>query len=124
VDAQLEPATGPDGSTHLLPARVLLGTAAALLALTALTVIASRVNLGPFNVVLALAIAGLKASLVAAFFMHLRYERPFQTVILLSAVFFAVVLIGLVAFDTTQYQPDLRAAEAAAKAKGAGGPAR
>lgn len=95
---------------HALPARVLLGTAAALLALTAITVVSSRLDLGPFNVVLALAIAALKASLVAMFFMHLRYEHRFQSVVFVGALFFVVVLVGFLVFDTTQYQPDLRAA--------------
>jgi len=105
--------------THVVPAKVLLGTGAALLALTVATVVTSRIDLGSFNIVLALAIAAAKASLVAAFFMHLRYERPFQTVVFVAAFFFAVALVGFVAFDTVQYQPDVREARAAAKA-GAG----
>jgi cytochrome c oxidase subunit 4 len=95
---------------HVLPARVLLGTAAALIALTVVTVVTSRVDLGPMNVVLALAIAALKASLVAMFFMHLRYEHRFQSVVFLGALFFVVLFVGFVVFDTTQYQPDLKAA--------------
>jgi cytochrome c oxidase subunit 4 len=95
---------------HALPARVLLGTAAALIALTVVTVVTSRVDLGPMNVVLALAIAALKASLVAMFFMHLRYEHRFQSVVFLGALFFVVLFVGFVVFDTTQYQPDLKAA--------------
>ena len=95
---------------HALPARVLLGTFAALVALTVATVVTSRLDLGAFNIVLALAIAGLKASLVAMFFMHLRYEHRIQSVIFLSGVFFAVLFVGFVVFDTMQYQPDLRAA--------------
>jgi cytochrome c oxidase subunit 4 len=98
------------GGTHVLPAPVLLGTAAALLTLTAITVAASRLDLGGFNVVLALAIACFKASLVALFFMHLRYEGRFKALVFLSAAFFAAIFIGLVVFDTTQYQGDIRAA--------------
>jgi len=99
-----------DGAPHVLPARVLLGTFAALVTLTVVTVITSRLDLGPMNIVVALAIASLKAALVAAFFMHLRYEHRFQTVIFASGVFFAVLFVGFVVFDTTQYQPDLDAA--------------
>ncbi len=99
---------GAGAAPHPLPASVLLGAAAALIALTAITVTASRIQLGPFNVVLALAIAGLKASLVALFFMHLKYGKRFLAVVFLSAVFFAVLLVGFVVFDTTQYQPALR----------------
>ena len=103
-------------ATHVLSPGALLGTAGALVGLTALTVVTSRVDLGTFNVVLALAIAGLKATLVALFFMHLRWEGRFQAVVIAGAIFFAVLLVGFVVFDTTQYQPQIRAAAAAARA--------
>jgi cytochrome c oxidase subunit 4 len=103
------PAPHP-AAPHVLSPGVLLGTAGALFALTALTVVTSKIQLGPFNIVLALAIAGLKATLVALFFMHLRWENRFQAVVIAAAVFFAVLLVGFVVFDTTQYQPGIRAA--------------
>ena len=93
---------------HALPVSVLLGTAAALLVLTVVTVVTSRMDLGPFNTVVALGIASLKAAVVALFFMHLKYEHKSLTVILASAVFFAVFLVGFVVFDTTQYQPSIQ----------------
>lgn len=99
---------------HVLPPRVLLGTAAALLALTATTVALSLVDFGRVNVVIALAVATAKASLVALFFMHLRYGRRFHLVVLAGAALFAMLLVGLVLLDSTQYQPDVRAHEAAA----------
>jgi len=103
-------ASGHDEAPHALPAKVLLGTFAALVVLTVATVVTSRLDLGPMNIVVALAIASLKAALVAAFFMHLKYEHRFQTVIFVGALFFAVLFVGFVVFDTTQYQPDLKAA--------------
>jgi cytochrome c oxidase subunit 4 len=102
-----------EAAPHALSPGVLLGTAGALVALTLATVIASRIELGTFNVVAALAIAGLKATLVALFFMHLKYEGRFQAVVIAGAIFFAVLFVGFVVFDTTQYQPQLRAAAAA-----------
>ncbi len=99
---------------HALTPGVLLGTAGALLGLTLATVVTSRIDLGAFNVVLALAIAALKATLVALFFMHLKYEGRFQAVVIAGAIFFAVLLVGFLVFDTTQYQPNIRAAAAAA----------
>ncbi len=94
---------------HVLPVPVLLGTAGALLALTILTVVTARIDLGALNTVVALAIASCKAAVVALFFMHLKYERKFLSVVLVSAVFFAVLLVAFVVFDTTQYQPSIRA---------------
>jgi len=120
VTDRTAPTAGPPGAghrPHALPARVLLGTAAALFVLTAATVATSRVEMGAFNVVAALSIAGLKASLVALFFMHLRYQGRFKAVVFATSVFFAVLLVGFVVFDTTQYQPDIRAQAARTRAK-------
>ena len=105
------------GEPHVLPVSVLLRTAAALLALTALTVASSRVDLGELNVVVALAIACCKAATVALFFMHLKYEKRFPAVVLAASLLFAVLLVGFVMFDTTQYQPSI-AQHAAVKPKG------
>ena len=104
--------TGHARGPHVLPPRVLLGTAAALLGLTVATVLVSRVHLGQANVVVALAIACTKATLVALFFMHLKYETRFLRVILGASVVFAVLLVAFVVFDTTQYQPTIREREA------------
>ncbi len=109
-------AAAPSHAPHVLPPRVLLGTAGALLALTAITVTTSRLELGAASVVVALAIAATKAALVALFFMHLRYEGRFLAVILGASALFVVLFVTFVVFDTTQYQPDLRASEAAAAA--------
>jgi len=107
-----EPTTRSDPrAAHVVPASTLLATAAALLGLTALTVGVSRLDLGPGNAAVALAIACAKASVVALFFMHLKYERRFQRVILVASVLFAALFVTFVVFDTTQYQPDLRARE-------------
>jgi len=118
TDHSPSPAAAPEHGTHVMPPAVLLGTAAALMALTVLTVATSRIDLGEWNVVLALAIACTKAALVALFFMHLKYENRFQLVVLASAVLFAALFVAFVVFDTVQYQPDIRAAETQAAPKG------
>lgn len=56
--------------------KVYLMVFAALAAGTVITVVAARVDFGGHtNVVIALLIAAIKASLVAAIFMHLKWER-------------------------------------------------
>lgn len=66
---------------------------AALIALTVLTVLVARVNLGEMNVVVAVAIASLKAGLVLYFFMHLRHERwIFQVMLLVTLVTLGIIL--------------------------------
>ena len=102
------------GRPHVVSPAALLGTVAFLFALTVVTVAVSRLDLGAMNVVAALGIATLKAIAVAAIFMHLRYEGRFHVVVLVGCAIFAALLVGFVVFDTTRYQPDLRAHEAAA----------
>jgi cytochrome c oxidase subunit IV len=94
---------------HAVPAKVLLGVFGALLVLTFLTVAARRIDLGHFNIVLALAIAVVKAGLVALFFMHLRYDNLFNGVILIVAMLFVMLFISLALMDTQEYQPTIRA---------------
>src|SRR5688500_7049880 len=62
----------------------------ALLLLTVITVGASMINFGSnmTNVIIALLIASIKASLVALFFMHLRWDKPMSAVIFCSSLFF------------------------------------
>jgi len=62
-----------DISKHM---KLYIGVFVALAILTIVTVAASRVDLGhTVNIALALAIAVFKASLVAAIFMHLKWEK-------------------------------------------------
>jgi cytochrome c oxidase subunit 4 len=72
---------------------------ASLLALTALTVFAATLELGPFNAIVALGIATLKALLVLLFFMELRYSTALTKVAVVSALFFLMLLVGLTLSD-------------------------
>ena len=68
----------------------------ALLAGTALTVIAAHINLGPFNAAVALIIATTKALLVALFFMHLKgASDKILKLVVISTVFFLFLLLAL-----------------------------
>lgn len=71
----------------------------ALLALTAVTVAAAGVDFGAGNTVIALAIASVKASLVALFFMHLRHEKPMNAIIFVSGLVFLGVFLTICAID-------------------------
>src|SRR5690242_19527153 len=72
---------------------------AALVALTAITVAVSYVDLGPASVVVALAIASLKALLVLLFFMHLRESSGLTWVVALGGFFWLGILITLTMSD-------------------------
>ena len=73
-----------------------------LLALTATTVFAAFVNLGPFNPVVALLIATIKATLVVLFFMHVKgASEKLTAVVIVSGFFFLAILLSLALADYT-----------------------
>jgi cytochrome c oxidase subunit 4 len=68
----------------------------ALLVLTAVTTSIAFVDLGPLNTVVALVIATCKALLVVLIFMHVKYASDkLVKVVVISAVFFLLLLLGL-----------------------------
>jgi cytochrome c oxidase subunit 4 len=74
-------------------ARAHVLTLVALLILTAITVGASYINFGSGNVVIALAIATVKASIVALFFMHLLHDKPVNGIIAVTGFLFLGILL-------------------------------
>ncbi len=72
-----------------------------LLVLTVVTVTASQVNFGSSaaNVVIAMTIATIKASLVALFFMHLKDDKPINGLIFVSTLLFLAVFLGFCMID-------------------------
>lgn len=105
----LEPDGDNDHSAfhaHVVPPRILLGVFGGLMILTILTVGATWVNLGPANIWLALFIAVIKAGLVAMYFMHLRWDSPFNGIILIGAMLFVALFIGIVILDSREYAPN------------------
>lgn len=67
-----------------------------LLVLTAITVGAAFVNLGPFNPVVALLIASIKATLVVLFFMHVKgASEKLTAAVVVSGFFFLMILLAL-----------------------------
>jgi cytochrome c oxidase subunit IV len=98
-------ATVHAGAAHVVPFGVLLGVLVALLALTVLTVAARSVDLGSWNIWIALAIATAKGSLVVLYFMHLRYDSPFNSLVFVTALVFMLLFLGITILDTIQYQP-------------------
>jgi cytochrome c oxidase subunit 4 len=56
---------------------------------------------------LALAIATLKASLVVLYFMHMRYDHPFNAIVFIGSLLFVMLLVVLALLDTQAYQPEL-----------------
>lgn len=81
-----------DSAHHIIPQPTYYKVFGALIVLTIITVAASRVDFGTFNMIVAFTIATVKAVLVASIFMHLKYDDRMNRLILGSALFFLVVL--------------------------------
>ena len=94
---------------HAVPKRILLGVYFALLFFTVVTVTVAKLDLGQYNILVALIVAVIKGSLVALFFMHLFWDSPFNSVILIAALFFVALFIGLAMLDAHSYEINLEA---------------
>jgi cytochrome c oxidase subunit IV len=82
-----------DVSKHIKGYLIIGGT---LIVGTVITVLASQIDLGhTWNIVLALVIASVKASLVALYFMHLISEKQLIYTVLAFTTFFFIGLMGL-----------------------------
>ncbi len=93
------------GIAHTASVKVLLGTGGSLLFLTIVTVLATKVDFGAnINLALAMFIAVIKATLVVLFFMHLKYDKIFHTVVFASAILAASLFVGFTLMDSGQYQ--------------------
>jgi cytochrome c oxidase subunit 4 len=97
-----------DGAVHphIVSPMVLLSVYGVLVVLTVLTVVVTGVDLGKLNIVAALTIAVVKAAFVVLWFMHLRYDSPFNAVVFITALFFLAVFLGFAMMDTGQYKPN------------------
>jgi len=93
--------------THVCSAGAFGKVFAALLVLTVVTVAVSRVDFGPLNMFVAMAIAACKASLVMAVFMHLRWDTPINNIAFLgSLVFLALLFLFTIADCATRGDVD------------------
>ena len=86
---------------------------AALLALLAATFAAAYQPLGPFNVVIGLTIAALKASLVGLLFMNLNRSGPLMRLAAAAGFFWLVILFALTLSDVLTRMPPQATASAA-----------
>ena len=96
-----------DNGVHVSSVRLLVVVLIALMIGTWLTVTATYFDLGSFNIWIALAIATVKAALVALYYMHLRWDRPFNGFVFLNAFLFLGIFVGIALMDTSHYQDTL-----------------
>jgi len=95
---------------HVVPRKVYFAVFAALMVFTATTTAISFLDLGPWNTVVALGIAFLKATLVVLFFMHVKYSPRLTQVTIAGGLFWLAILIVITLSDfmTRGWLPVLR----------------
>jgi cytochrome c oxidase subunit IV len=84
---------------HIVPKRVYYLVFLTLIVMTWVTAFVSTVDLGRFNVFVALSIAIFKASLVILFFMHVKYGTRLTKMIVLAGVYWLILLLFIVMMD-------------------------
>ncbi|HEY1251164.1 MAG TPA: cytochrome C oxidase subunit IV family protein [Thermoanaerobaculia bacterium] len=84
---------------HIVSPRIYLAVFAILILMTGTTTAVSFVDLGPWNTVVALAIAVFKATLVVLFFMHIKYSRPLMRIVIFGGLFWLAILLLLTLSD-------------------------
>lgn len=91
---------------HITPLATYLKVAGALFALTFLTITAHSIRgfLGPAAPLIAFSIAAVKAFLVMAWFMHLKYEGIENRVVFALGFLFLLLLFGISITDILSRQ--------------------
>ncbi|MEP6913201.1 MAG: cytochrome C oxidase subunit IV family protein [bacterium] len=87
-------------SEHIVSRNVYITIFLALLVGTTITVLAAFQDFpGPMNVIIAMTIAVVKATLVVLYFMHVRYSARLIWLIVASALFWMGILFALTFSD-------------------------
>lgn len=78
---------------HPMPVPMLIGVFLALTFLTIVTVAQASFDLGSFDIIVVMAIATLKAALVAFIFMHLAWDKPFNILLFVGSFVFVALFV-------------------------------
>ena len=96
------------GLAHTTPVSLLFIILGILLFLTVATVAVTSIDLGAQgNLIVAMVIATVKAALVCTFFMHLLWDKKFNTVLFLTSVLFLILFLSMATTDRGEYQHDV-----------------
>jgi cytochrome c oxidase subunit IV len=82
-------------SEHIVDKKIYYGVFAALMALLGATVVIAYIHLGKLNVIVALTIAVIKATLIILYFMHVRYSSRLLWVFVGAGFFWLMILFAL-----------------------------
>ena len=86
-------------SEHIVSPKIYIVIFLTLMVGTTLTVWAAFQNFGAFNIVIALGIASIKATLVVLFFMHAKYSPRRTQLVVVCAVFWLAIMLALTLSD-------------------------
>ena len=84
---------------HIVPVKTYVVVFLILLGFTGLTTGVAYIDLGPFNTVVALAIAVVKMLLVILFFMHVKYSPKLTKLVIIAAFFWFGLLLTFTMAD-------------------------
>ena len=84
---------------HVLPLKTYFGIFGALVFLTIVTVAISYMNLGPRALIVAIAVAMVKAGLVIGYFMHLKFESRFYSLVFFGSLIFLSIFFVFTFLD-------------------------
>ena len=83
----------------IVPTKTYYKVAVSLLVLFTLTVAIAYVDLGPWNIIVALIIATVKALFVVLYFMHVRYSSRVTWVFAIAGFFWLIILFTFTMSD-------------------------
>jgi len=88
---------------HIVPIKVYVAVFLALMIFTAITVAVAKYPLeniwGPLNIIVALTVAVIKATLVVLYFMHVRYSSKLTQVIVVAGIFWLIIMLAFTLAD-------------------------
>jgi cytochrome c oxidase subunit 4 len=84
---------------EVVPTKVYFAVFGGLMVLTVTTVSVTFLELGRFNLIIAMAIAFTKATLVVFFFMHVRQGSALTKLFVVAGLFWFAILIALTFSD-------------------------
>ncbi len=86
-------------SEHIVSPLIYVIIFSSLMLGTGITILAAFQNFGPFNIVIALGIATIKATLVVLYFMHARYSSKRTQLVIVCSVFWLAIMLALTLSD-------------------------
>jgi cytochrome c oxidase subunit 4 len=86
-------------SEHIVSPKIYAVIFTSLMIGTGITVWAAFQNFGKLNIVIALVIATIKASLVVLYFMHARYSSKRTQLVIVCSVFWLAIMLALTLSD-------------------------